>query len=62
MGVFIVYLRDPSDYQIIEAAMRERLGDVPMEVVVAPVCRPGWLVEIEGHAMVAANEPDLPAW
>lgn len=62
MGVFIVYLRDPSDYQVIEAAMRERLGDAPMEVVVAPVCRPGWLVEIEGHAIVAANEPGLPAW
>lgn len=62
MGVFIVYLRDPSDYQVIEAAMRERVGDAPMEVVVAPVCRPGWLVEIEGHAMSVIDAPELPAW
>jgi hypothetical protein len=28
----------------------------------APVCRPGWLVEIEGIAIIAASEPELPAF
>jgi len=32
----------------------------PVQVVVAPVCRPGWLVEVEGLAIIPASNPDLP--
>lgn len=60
MLVFIVYLRDPSDHARVLPVLRERLGDAPMVVLVAPVCRPGWLIEIEGVATVPADHPELP--
>ena len=60
MLVFIVYLRDPSDHARVLPVLRERLGDVPMVVLHAAVCRPGWLIEIEGIATVAAENPALP--
>jgi enamine deaminase RidA (YjgF/YER057c/UK114 family) len=62
MGVFLVYVRDPSDFPIACQRMRERVGDAPMAVVVAPVCRPGWLIEVEGMALVAGDSPGLPGW
>lgn len=43
----IVYLRDPADYFTVSARLDELCGDTPRIVVWAPVCRPGWLVEIE---------------
>ena len=60
MLVFIVYLRDPTDHARVLPALRERLGDSPMLVVDAPVCRPGWLIEIEGIAAVPAELPLMP--
>jgi hypothetical protein len=33
---------------------------LPMIVLHAPVCRPGWLVEVEGIALVSARNPGLP--
>ncbi|MEI8036955.1 MAG: Rid family hydrolase [Verrucomicrobiota bacterium] len=60
MLVFLVYLRDPGDHARVLPVLRERLGDVPMVVLHAAVCRPGWLIEIEGVAAVAAEHPALP--
>ena len=60
MCAFIAYVRDPSDQAIARQQMRDRFGDVPLEVFVAPVCRPGWLIEVEGNAIVAASNPALP--
>lgn len=60
MAVFLVYVRDVSDCSIVRCQMRERFGDAPIQVVVAPVCRPGWLVEVEGKAVIPANRPELP--
>ena len=62
MNQFTVYLRDPCDHDLARAVMRERFGDVPMAVVVGPVCRPGWLIELEGVATVANDAPELPAF
>ena len=62
MLVFIVYLRDPTDHARILPVLRERLGDAPMLVLDAPVCRPGWLIEIEGLATIPAVRPELPAF
>lgn len=62
MSHFIVYVRDPGDHVVVARRMRDRLGKVPMVVVTAPVCRPGWLVEVEGMAVVPADNPGLPAF
>jgi enamine deaminase RidA (YjgF/YER057c/UK114 family) len=56
----IVYLRDPADAARITPLLHERLGCVPCVMVQAPVCRPGWLIEIEGIAVITAKAPDLP--
>jgi len=62
MCVLIAYVRDPSDHAVVWQQMRERFGDIPMEVVVAPVCRPEWLVEVEGKAIVPTSTPELPSF
>jgi enamine deaminase RidA (YjgF/YER057c/UK114 family) len=60
VGVFIVYVRDPSDQSVARQWMRERFGSVPTQVVVAPVCRPGWLIELECQAIAPAFSEALP--
>ncbi|HKM62165.1 MAG TPA: Rid family hydrolase [Acidisphaera sp.] len=62
MTHFIVYLRDPSDQPRIEAAFAERFPDVPRLLVRGAVCRPEWLVEVEGIAVVPRDAPGLPAF
>ena len=60
MSAFIVYIRDPSDYATARRQMRDRFGQAPIAVLVAPVCRPGWLIEVEGTAVVPESNPELP--
>ncbi len=60
MTHFIVYLRDPSDYRLIEPYLAERFPDVPRLVVRGAVCRPDWLVEVEGIAITPHAAPALP--
>lgn len=60
LGVLIAYIRDPSDADRVRADIRRRCGDVPLLVVTGAVCRPGWLVEIEGQALVPATSAHLP--
>jgi len=62
VSVFIIYVRDISDMAIMQQLMSARFGTVPMLVVLAPVCRPGWLVEIECLAIIAAENPGLPGF
>jgi enamine deaminase RidA (YjgF/YER057c/UK114 family) len=62
MQHFTVYLRDPSDAEIIRDILKERIGDRPFLVVTGPVCRPNWLVEIEGIAVVPNDDDSLPAF
>lgn len=47
LGQMIVYLRDTADYQIVKAMYEERFPTHPYIIVHAPVCRPGWLIEME---------------
>ncbi len=56
----IVYVRDPSDHELACQQIREHFGAMPLEVVLAPVCRPGWLIELEGLAIIPAHRPELP--
>lgn len=47
----IVYLRDTADYSVASDIFAEQLPDVPHVITLAPVCRPGWLVEVECMAI-----------
>lgn len=48
LKIMIIYLRDYSDYQIIQNYVSERFKDsIPYVILNAPVCRPLWLVEVE---------------
>ena len=58
----IVYLRDPADFAAVDRQLRERFADLPVVVVQGAVCRPGWLVEVEGIAIATTDEPDLPGF
>lgn len=51
LAKIIVYLRDQGDYQIADQYIRNRFKGLPYVIVWAPVCRPGWLIEIEGIAL-----------
>lgn len=53
----VVYVRDPSDAGVVSRIVTECLADVPFVIVHAPVCRPGWLVEIECMAITDAGDP-----
>lgn len=46
-----VYLRDVADYGIVSKMFAERFPDKPYVIVLAPVCRPGWLIETECMAV-----------
>lgn len=60
LAMMLVYLRDPADGPEIERICRERFPSLPMLVLHAPVCRPGWLVEVEGIALMADRNDDFP--
>lgn len=47
IGQMIVYLRDIADYQVVKAMFDERFPHTPKVILSAPVCRPGWLIEME---------------
>ncbi len=62
MGILIAYVRDPSDYDIIREKMREKFPGSPVITCIASVCRPGWLVEVEGIAVMPNSDEALPAF
>ena len=47
----IVYLRDIADHAAVKSLYDERFPDHPKVFVWAPVCRPGWLIEMECMAV-----------
>lgn len=47
VGYLIVYLRDFSDYDKTASMFNKRFTEIPTVIVQAPVCRPGWLIEME---------------
>ena len=58
----VVYLRDTADYNLVSDMYRERFPGRPYVIVHAPVCRPGWLIEMECMAVKQVNNPSLPAF
>jgi len=51
VAYMIVYLRDIADYNVVKNIYEEKFKDKPYIIVHAPVCRPGWLVEMECMAI-----------
>jgi enamine deaminase RidA (YjgF/YER057c/UK114 family) len=51
VGHLIVYLRDIADYTVVCEMFEERFPNIPKIYLQAPVCRPGWLVEMECMAV-----------
>ena len=51
----IVYLRDAADYPYVKAAVEAACPDLGAVFVLAPVCRPAWLVEMECIALRPAD-------
>nr|WP_294524952.1 Rid family hydrolase [uncultured Rhodopila sp.] len=60
MTHFLVYLRDPSDHGIAENYLAERFPQIPRLILRGAVCRPEWLIEIEGIAIAPHDAPALP--
>lgn len=53
----IVYLRDMADYKLVNKLFGQKFPTVPKVIVLAPICRPGWLVEMECIASKALCNP-----
>jgi enamine deaminase RidA (YjgF/YER057c/UK114 family) len=56
----IVYLRDPTEFPRVDRHLRERFPDLPIQIVQGAVCRPEWLIEVEGVAVTANRDDALP--
>jgi len=48
----VVYLRDFADHAVVSRFVAQHYPDIPRVMLWAPVCRPGWLVEVECMAIV----------
>ncbi len=57
---FIVYVRDMADAGFVYREMKKRFSNKPLILVIANVCRPGWLVEIECQAIKKARNYTSP--
>jgi enamine deaminase RidA (YjgF/YER057c/UK114 family) len=55
----IVYLRDMSDYDVVRQMFSDKFPSVPYVLVLAPICRPGWLVEMECVAVKMIGNPQF---
>jgi enamine deaminase RidA (YjgF/YER057c/UK114 family) len=62
VAAMIVYLRDLADAERVAAHLDATQPGLPLVMVRAPVCRPGWLVEMEGLAIVANQDSRWPAF
>ncbi len=54
------YVRDLSDFDLVKDRMRHIFPASPIVTCCASVCRPGWLVEVEGMAIIPNFDPGLP--
>ena len=60
VAVMIVYLRDLADYNVVRRLYEERFPDKPRIIVHAPVCRSGWLIEMECMALKSTDNASMP--
>lgn len=62
VGMMVVYLRDTADYHVVASLFDERFKGRPYVIVHAPVCRPGWLIEMECMAVRKTHNPQYKAF
>lgn len=62
VGQMIVYLRDVADYSVVNEMFEKRFPGIPRVIVHAPVCRPGWLIEMECMATKEVKNEDYPCY
>lgn len=63
MRYLLVYLRDPFDADLVERAIAASgLKNLPHVLLRAPVCRPKWLVEVEGIAVDGSGDAAFAAY
>lgn len=62
VGEMVVYLRDTADYDLVKEIFEERFPGKPYVIVHAPVCRPGWLIEMECMAIKQIDKPEHAAF
>ena len=62
VGEMVVYLRDTADYDLVKEMYEERFLGKPYVIVHAPVCRPGWLIEMECMAVKKIDKPEHAAF
>ena len=60
IGMAVVYLRDQADYPLVKSILSERLPSLNVLYVHGPVCRPGWLVEMECIALTPEGSKAYP--
>lgn len=60
MMYLIVYLRDPADFRRVDDYFLNHYPELPVLIVQGSVCRPAWLIEVEGVAITGNNDPGLP--
>ena len=58
----LVYLRDIADYTVVKDMFDKRFPNIPKVFLLAPVCRPGWLVEMECMAILPKHNEAYPAF
>ena len=58
----LVYLRDTADYDVVKRMFEERFPHTPKVFLLAPVCRPQWLVEMECIAISKECHDVFPSY
>jgi enamine deaminase RidA (YjgF/YER057c/UK114 family) len=56
----IIYLRDVADYTLVEKFFDKNYTNIPKVIVLAAICRSGWLIEIECIAIKNVNKIIFP--
>ena len=60
VGEMVVYLRDIADHDLVRNVFDTQFPGKPYIIVHAPVCRSGWLIEMECMAVKTIELPNLP--
>jgi len=61
LGYLMVYMRDSQEWELVRRVLRDEIGETtPLISFEARVCRPAWLFEMEGVAVIPDETDFLP--